>query len=144
MRAPVFRGIWRDDPRARAAYSEGAGIYRIVLRSVAVPPTTQALVDLVRWAGEHQVPLVPRGAGSGMPGGNVGDGVVVDLTALDGAPVAVDQVALLATTGAAVSLGVLAEAAGRVGLRMPVDPSSARWATVGGVVGTNAAPVPGR
>ncbi len=139
MRAPVFRGIWRDDPRARAAYSEGAGIYRIVPRAVAVPSTTQALVDLVRWAGEHQVPLVPRGAGSGMPGGNVGDGVVVDLTALDGAPVAVDQVALLATTGAAVSLGVLAEAAGRVGLRMPVDPSSARWATVGGVVGTNAA-----
>ena len=139
MQPPAFRGIWRDDPRARAAYAEGAGIYRIVPRAVAVPSTTTGLVDLVRWAAEHRVPLIPRGAGSGMPGGNVGDGVVVDLTALDGAPLRVDPVAMTAATGAAVSLGALADATGPWGLRMPVDPSSARWATAGGVVGTNAA-----
>ena len=139
MQPPVFRGIWREDPRARAAYAEGAGIYRIVPRAVAVPSTTRALVDLVQWAAANQVPMIPRGAGSGMPGGNVGDGVMVDLTALDGAPIHVDPVAMIATTGAAVSLGDLAEATGRHGLRMPVDPSSARWATAGGAVGTNAA-----
>ena len=139
MQPPVFRGIWREDPRARAAYAEGAGIYRIIPRAVAVPSTTRALVDLVRWAGANQVPLIPRGAGSGMPGGNVGDGVMVDLTALDGAPIHIDPVAMIATTGAAASLGELGEATGRHGLRMPVDPSSARWATSGGAVGTNAA-----
>ena len=139
MQPPVFRGIWREDPRARAAYAEGAGIYRIIPRAVAVPSTTRALVDLVQWAGANQVPLIPRGAGSGMPGGNVGDGVMVDLTALDGAPIHVDPVAMIATTGTAVSLGELGEATDRHGLRMPVDPSSARWATAGGAVGTNAA-----
>lgn len=139
MERPVFAGIWRDDDRACAAYSEGAGIYRIIPRAVAVPSTTRALAALVRWAAAHRVPLVPRGAGSGMPGGNVGEGVVVDLTALDGTPLVVDPVRCIATTGAGVTLGALAEAARGHGLRMPVDPSSERFATAGGTVGTNAA-----
>ncbi len=139
MERPIFQGIWREDPRARAAYAEGAGIYRIIPEAVAVPSTTKGLVDLVRWAAANQAPLIPRGAGSGMPGGNVGAGVIVDLTALDGTPIHIDPVAMIATTGSGVSLGALAEAAGRHGLRMPVDPSSARWATAGGAVGTNAA-----
>ena len=139
MLRPTFTGIWRDDERARAAYSEGAGIYRIVPSAVAVPSTTRALAAIVRWAAAEGVPLVPRGAGSGMPGGNVGEGVVVDLTALDGAPLTIDPVRCLATTGSGVSLGSLAEAARRHGLRMPVDPSSERFATAGGAVGTNAA-----
>ena len=139
MERPVFTGIWRDDDRARAAYSEGAGIYRIIPRAVAVPSTTRALASLVRWAAANTVPLVPRGAGSGMPGGNVGEGVIVDLTVLDGAPLSVDPVRCIATTGAGVSLGTLAEAARGHGLRMPVDPSSERFATAGGTVGTNAA-----
>ena len=139
MLRPTFTGIWRDDERARAAYSEGAGIYRILPSAVAVPSTTRALAAIVRWAAAEGVPLVPRGAGSGMPGGNVGEGVVVDLTALDGAPLTIDPVRCLATTGSGVSLGSLAEAARRHGLRMPVDPSSERFATAGGAVGTNAA-----
>ena len=136
---PNFLGIWRDDDRARAAYSEGAGIYRIIPRAVAIPSTTRAVVELIQWSRDAGVTLVPRGAGSGMPGHNVGDGVVVDLSALDGAPLSIDADRCLAQTGAAVSLGALDEAAGRHGLRMPVDPSSMRWATAGGVVSTNAA-----
>ena len=136
---PKFTGIWRDDERARAAYSEGAGIYRILPRAVAIPSTTRALAELVRWAAAENVPLIPRGAGSGMPGGNVGDGVIVDLTALDGAPLSIDPDACLARAGAAVTLGSLRVAAERHGLRMPVDPSSERWVTSGGAVSTNAA-----
>ncbi|MEZ4587215.1 MAG: FAD-binding oxidoreductase [Gemmatimonadales bacterium] len=136
---PGFLGVWREDQRARAAYSEGAGIYRILPSAVAVPSTTRDLMWLASWAHTSRTPLVPRGAGSGMPGHNVGPGVILDLTALDGRPLEVDADRFLATTGAAVSLGELAEEARKHGLRMPVDPSSARWATAGGVAATNAA-----
>jgi FAD/FMN-containing dehydrogenase len=139
MLPPAFSGIWRDDDRARAAYAEGAGIYRIVPRAIAVPSTTGAIVTLIRWAAANGVPLVPRGAGSGMPGHNVGDGVILDLTALDGAPLRIEVERQEAITGSAVRLATLFDYAGRVGLRMPVDPSSARWATIGGIVSTNAA-----
>lgn len=136
---PDLNGIGRTDFRARAAYSEGAGIYRIIPAAVAVPSTTDALRNLVLWAAHRRVPLVPRGAGSGMPGGNIGRGVVVDLTTLDGCPLEVHAEFRRAYTGAGVTLRDLSEEADRFGLRLPPDPSSARFATLGGMVSTNAA-----
>lgn len=136
---PEINGIRRSDVRARAAYAEGAGIYRLLPAAVAVPSTTGALRGLVAWASKHRVPLIPRGAGSGMTGGNVGRGVVVDLTALDGCPLRLHPGVRRARTGAGVTHGALALKAGEHGLRLPPDPSSSRFATLGGMVSTNAA-----
>jgi FAD/FMN-containing dehydrogenase len=135
---PPISGICRSDSPARAAYAEGAGIFRIVPEGVAVPSTTGALAMLVAWAAANRVPLVPRGAGSGMAGGNIGSGVVVDLGVLDGAPMTVRDGARRAVAGSAVTLRALDEDARRRGLRLPPDPSSARFATLGGMVSTNA------
>src|SRR3989442_12731898 len=66
------------DPRIRAAYAEGAGIYRIVPAGVAIPRGVEELQRLVAWATRTSTPLVPRGPGGGMPGGAVGGGVIVD------------------------------------------------------------------
>src|SRR5512147_1254139 len=82
LKGPRLEGQFRTDDRARAAYAEGAGIYRIVPAAVAIPANIPDLQQLVRWAAATGTPLVARGAGSAMGGGNVGDGVVVDLTAL--------------------------------------------------------------
>jgi FAD/FMN-containing dehydrogenase len=136
---PPLNGIARTDFRARAAYAEGAGIYRILPAAVAVPSTTTALRDLVTWAAQRRVPLVPRGAGSGMPGGNIGPGVVVDLTTLDGCPIEVHAEVRRAYSGAGATLRDLSAEALRYGLRLPPDPSSARFVTLGGMVSTNAA-----
>src|SRR3989442_15206262 len=65
------------DPRIRAAYSEGAGIYRIVPTAVAVPRGVEELQEVVRGAGATGTPLGPRGAGSGMAAGSGGRGAVV-------------------------------------------------------------------
>src|SRR5215211_7864716 len=82
--APVgFRGTLRDDPLALAVYSEAAGIARIMPRAVAVPADPADVAMLVRWAADTATPLIPRGSGSSMSGGAIGDGVVVDLSRLD-------------------------------------------------------------
>jgi FAD/FMN-containing dehydrogenase len=135
---PALRGIFRTDARARAAYSEGAGIYRIVPRGVARPEDVADLKLLISWAAEHRVPVIARGAGSAMGGGNVGDGVVVDLAGFSH-PLHVDPSSRTATTGAAVTLARLNATAASYGLRLPPDPSSGSWATLGGMVSTNAA-----
>src|SRR3989449_9754315 len=70
-----FPGLWTDE-RIRAAYSEGAGIYRIVPAGVAIPRGVEDLQQLVRWAAETGTALVARGGGSGMAGGRVGRGGV--------------------------------------------------------------------
>ena len=134
---PAIRGVFRTDERARAAYAEGAGIYRILPLAVSLPADRDDLVALVRWASEHRVPLVPRGAGSAMGGGNVGEGVVVDLTRLP-RRLEIRPAERLAVTSANVTLAELNTAADPHRLRLPPDPSSGRFATLGGMVSTNA------
>lgn len=134
----AIRGAFRTDYRARAAYAEAAGIYRILPAAVCAPTDTEDLRALVRWAAERGIPLVPRGAGSGMPGGNVGEGVVVDLTRLP-MRLSIRPENRVAITTSNVTLAELNGAADRHGLRLPPDPSSGRWATLGGMLSTNAA-----
>jgi FAD/FMN-containing dehydrogenase len=136
--API-RGAFRGDERARAAYAEGAGIYRIVPEAIAVPADVADLQALVRWAAAGGVALVPRGAGSGMGGGNVGRGVVVDLTGIAPRRLEIDPARQTAWTSAGVTAHELDKAARAAGLRFPPIPSSGRFATLGGMVATNAA-----
>ena len=79
---PGFRGRFRVDAPARAVYSEAAGIGRIIPRAIAVPVDADDVIALVRWAAAEHVPLIPRGSGSCMASGAIGDGVVVDLSGL--------------------------------------------------------------
>jgi FAD/FMN-containing dehydrogenase len=135
---PGLRGEFRTDDVARALYAEAAGILRIIPQAVAVPTGVDDLALLARWASGEGIGLTARGAGSGMPGGNIGGGVVVDLTqAFRDAPV-VDADAATARCGASVTYQALNGAAAGYGLRLPPDPSSGAFCTVGGMVSTNA------
>jgi FAD/FMN-containing dehydrogenase len=135
---PLFRGIFRQDDAARAVYSEAAGIARILPRAVAVPAHVDDVVTLVQWAARSRTPLIPRGSGSSMAGGAIGEGVVVDLSRLRG----MDAVNVTQRT-VRCAPGTLRDevdaAARRVGLQFPVDPSSGAYCTVGGMASTNSA-----
>ena len=138
MTPPGFRGLFRTDEHARARYSEGAGIFRIVPSAVARPADDDDLRALIRWAAGTGTPLIPRGSGSAMPGGNVGAGVIVDLRAFSSPP-SVDPARHTVRAGAAVTCAALNAAAKVHGLRLPPNPSSAAFCTVGGMASTNAA-----
>ena len=135
---PDFRGVYRDDADARAVYSEAAGIAQIIPRAVAVPVDADDVVTLVKWAACERVPLVPRGSGSSMAGGAIGDGVIVDLSRLN-----LLEAPNLGTNTIRCGPGALrnaVDAAARaVGRTFPVDPSSGAYCTVGGMASTNAA-----
>ena len=133
-----FRGVFRADADARAVYSEAAGIGQILPRAVAVPADEDDVVSLVRWAARTRTPLVPRGSGSSMAGGAIGDGVIVDLSRLRAiGPVDPVRRTIRCQPGA---LRDSVDAAAHVaGLRFPVDPSSGAYCTVGGMASTNSA-----
>jgi FAD/FMN-containing dehydrogenase len=92
----------------------------------------------MHWARETRTPLVPRGAGSSVTGSNVGDGIVVDLTRLGPRVLEIDPGAPSARVSANVRAAELEAAALPHRLRLPPDPSSSRFATLGGMVSTNA------
>lgn len=129
---------WRTDLSARAVYSEGAGIARVIPRAVVVVSSADAVPGIVREARGAGLPLIPRGSGSGMPGGAVGDAVILDLSRLNWiAPV--DVAARRIWAGAGAVRNAVDAAARSGGLRFPVDPSSGAFCTVGGMASTNAA-----
>src|SRR5262245_13137306 len=133
-----FRGVFRDDLSARAGYAEAAGIGRVMPRAVAVPGSADDVIELVRWAREANVVLVPRGSGSSMPGGAIGRGIIVDLSRLDGIG-APDAATRRIVVGPGAIRNRVDTGAESVGLRFPVDPSSGAFCSIGGMVSTNAA-----
>lgn len=135
---PAFRGTFRIDDGARAVYSESAGIARLIPAAVALPDDADDVATLCAWAAQTGVPLIPRGSGSSMAGAAVGHGVIVDLFNLRGHG-EVDASWQRLEVGAAVTRGRADELAREHGLRLPVDPSSGAFATVGGMAATNAA-----
>jgi FAD/FMN-containing dehydrogenase len=137
-RPPEFRGIFRTDDAARAVYAEAAGIQRTIPRAVAVPADATDAQALVAWARKTATPLIPRGSGSSMAGGAVGDGVIVDLSRHDtiGQP-DIERGSIRVGPGALRA--AVDGRARRDGLRFPVDPSSGAFCTLGGMVATNAA-----
>lgn len=132
-----FSGTYRTDLFARSLYAEGAGIARVMPRAVAVPQGPADLSILVQWARTEGHSLMPRGSGSGMAGGAVGPGIIVDLSRLS-------RIGTVNTADKTITVetGALRDAidtqARQVGLRFPVDPSSGAFCTIGGMIGANA------
>jgi FAD/FMN-containing dehydrogenase len=134
---PGFRGTFREDELACAVYSEAAGIARAIPTAVAVPVDADDVVTLVRWAAETRTSLIPRGSGSSMGGGAIGKGVIVDLSRINHLG-KIDERGRTVWAEPGVLWSTLDVAARKRGLRLPVDPSSGAFCTLGGMVSTNA------
>jgi glycolate oxidase len=120
--------------RDQAAIVE-AGVPMAAVR----PGSTAEIQEVLRIASRHRVPVVPRGAGSGLSGGaNAVDGcLVLLLTAMDRV-LEIDRDNLFAVVQPGVVNADLARAAADVGLWYPPDPASAGFSTIGGNIATNA------
>ena len=103
----------------------------------AAPDGLGELRAALRWAYDHRVPLVPRGAGhtaAAVPDASGTQGVL-DLTGLNDAPT-VDPAAGTITAGAGVALSALDAALEPCGLTLPFGAPGDR--TVGGLIGDGA------
>ena len=58
---PAVRGVYRTDARARAAYAEGAAIYRILPQAICRPADIEDVKRLISWADEHRIRSFPAG-----------------------------------------------------------------------------------
>lgn len=107
--------------------------------AVALPRSTDEVQALVRFAFEHRVPIVPRGAGSGLSGGaNAINGcIVLSMTAMNHI-LAIDAIDQTATIQPGVITADLKRAVTDQGLHYPPDPASYAFSTMGGNVATNA------
>jgi glycolate oxidase len=107
--------------------------------AVVRPRSTAEVADAVRVAARHRVPVVARGAGTGLSGGAnaVDGGLVLSLEAMREI-VEIDAGERLAVVQPGVVNDDLRVVAAKEGLWYPPDPASSPWSTIGGNVATNA------
>ncbi|MFF5082890.1 FAD-binding oxidoreductase [Actinoplanes sp. NPDC000266] len=103
------------------------------------PKTTDDVRRVVAACAERGIPIVARGAGTGLSGGaNAVDGaMIVDLSKMNRI-VEIDAENMTATVQPGVVNDDLKKAVAAHGLWYPPDPASAPWSTIGGNVATNA------
>lgn len=106
--------------------------------AVVFARTTEDVSQVLRFADDHRVPVVPFGAGSSLEGHviPIEGGISIDLRGLDEV-VAIRPGELTVTAGAGVSRLTLERRLGEHGLFFPVDPGAD--ASLGGMAATNAA-----
>ena len=126
------------DPFALFMYSTDAGASRGSADIVVFPETTQEVAEIVRIVSRHDVPLVARGAGTGLAAGAVPSegGVVVSMTRMNQIE-EVDVENRTAWVGPGVINLDLSVATSPLGLHFAPDPSSQSVCTVGGNVANN-------
>jgi len=136
---PPDRVLVDPDRTASYAHDEAEWAPYVVPRAVVRPQSAEEVRDTVRVCIEHRVPVVTRGAGTGLSGGaNASEGcVVVSLEKMDRV-LEIDRDERLAVVQPGVVNDHLREACAEQGLWYPPDPASSPWSTLGGNVATNA------
>ena len=132
----TFRGRLAFDAVRRGLYATDASPFEVAPLGVAFPEDAEDLAVLVKYCHEHALPVVPRGAGTGVAGESLGPGIVVDLSAEFRGILRIDSDT--ATVEPGVVLAELNAALAKVGRRFAPDPASGASCTVGGMVATNA------
>ncbi|OBG83348.1 FAD-linked oxidase [Mycobacterium sp. E802] len=138
--AKLPEGVVVTDPDILASYrwdraaDPAAGTPLAVVR----PTRTEEVQTVLRWASEHRVAVVPRGAGTGLSGGATAlDGGIV-LSTEKMRDITVDPVTRTATVQPGLLNAEVKKAVAAHGLWYPPDPSSFEICSIGGNVATNA------
>lgn len=124
----------REAHRWDRALDPNAGLPLAVL----LPRSTEQVQQVVRYAAGAGIPIVPRGAGSGLSGGAsaVEGALVVSMAEMTGYEI--DPITRMASVEPGVINADLKRACAEVGLWYPPDPASVEFSSIGGNVATNA------
>lgn len=107
--------------------------------AVVLPHTTEEVAKIMQYAFENEIPVTPRGAGSGLSGGctPVKGGIVVDTKRMNKI-IELDESNMTAKVEAGIVLKTFQDTVEKRSLFYPPDPQSATVCTIGGNVATRA------
>ena len=133
-------GMVVTDPTITEGYRQDRALDPSAGKPLAVvrPLTTEHVQIVMRWASAHRVPVVPRGAGSGLSGGATAldDGIVLSTEKMR--DITVDPVTRTAVCQPGLFNAEVKKAVAEHDLWYPPDPSSFEMCSIGGNIATNA------
>jgi glycolate oxidase len=132
------RAILHEEEDTRPYECDGLTAYRQLPMVVALPETEEQVQRILKTCFSLKIPVVPRGAGTGLSGGALppGDGVLLSMAKFM-RPVRIDPAARIAVVQPGVRNAAISELAAPHGLYYAPDPSSQIACTIGGNVAEN-------
>jgi len=125
-------------------YSYDASVNVQRPNSVVWPESTEQVSQIVAFANEQKIPVVPRGSGTSLSGGviAINGGIIIDLSRMNRIlEISIEDRYALVQAG--VVCDDLNGKLAKYGFTFPPDPASSSVATIGGNVGTNAGGIKG-
>ena len=132
------RFVMRRESDLLVYNSDGLPGYRRMPRIAVFPGSREQVIAVVRALAANGIPFVPRGAGTGLSGGALADGVVLLGLHRLKRVITIDQENLRATVEPGVVNLALNRTVGPLGLLYAPDPSSEAACTIGGNIAENA------
>ena len=133
----VIRGEARFDAYSRVLYSTDASIYRIEPLGVVLPRDRDDVIAALDVARRHRVPIIPRGAGTGLAGQAIGHGLIFDFSKYMNRILEVNPEARRVRVQPGIVLDELNQNLKPHGLFFPPDPATATRCNIGGMIGNN-------
>ncbi len=125
------------DALTRRLYATDASIYQIEPQAVAFPRSPEEISAVIEATAADGLSVTPRGAGTGLVGGAIGDGVVIDQARHNRRITALDVSARTVHVEAGVVLDQLNTFLRPHGLRFGPDVATSSRATLGGMIANN-------
>ena len=125
------------DNGTRQLYATDASIYQIEPAAVAFPRSAEQARAAILGAADAGISLTPRGAGSGLAGGAIGDGLIVDFSRHNRQIAALDLERRSVRVGAGVVLDQLNTFLKPHGFCFGPDVATSSRATLGGMIANN-------
>lgn len=121
------------------AYSYDASHIEIEPEAVVFPSTTEQVSELMKFAYREDIPVTPRGQGSGLSGGSIPlkKGIVLSMDKMQKV-IEFDPANRLITVEAGLTTSEIDIVAAESNLFYPPDPGSVTFSTIGGNVAENA------
>jgi glycolate oxidase len=139
LRGLVDKGYVHDAPSEIISYSYD-GTFQQRRPDLAISPaSTEEVAAIVKLAARERIPIIARGASSGLAGGTIPEsgGIILNLARMDRI-LEIDRQNVCVVAQAGVVTLQLQQAVEKIGLFYPPDPASSRQSTIGGNVATNA------
>jgi len=120
-------------------YSSDASVHKAMPSVVVRPKTVEEVQEIMRYANKNRIPVIPRGAGSGMSGQAVpiNGGVILDMKRMNRI-LEINPEDVFCRVEPGVVDDDLNRALKPYGVFYPVTPASSRIATIGGEIANNA------
>src|SRR5438874_6302389 len=122
------------DDLTRQLYATDASLYQLEPAAVAFPGSAQEASSIIMAAADANVPVTPRGAGSGLSGGAIGDGLILDFSRHNRQITELNLEARSVRVGAGVVLDQLNNYLKIHGFCFGPDVATSSRATIGGMI----------